>query len=68
MVLRCCCPGMQITRSLDFPPDQVQGAVKVLALLDKLDQWVEDIPPLQTPQRFGNLAFRKWGQRLEEVG
>ena len=46
----------------------MQGVVKVIALLDKLDQWVDDIPPLQTPQRFGNLAFRKWGQRLEEVG
>jgi len=27
---------------------------------------VGDIPPLPTPQRFGNLAFRDWGHRLEE--
>jgi serine/threonine-protein phosphatase 2A activator len=42
--------------------------MKTLALLDKLEQWIEEIPPLQTPQRFGNLAFRTWGKRLEEVG
>jgi hypothetical protein len=37
-------------------------------LLDTLEQWIIEIPPLQSPQRFGNLAFRTWGQRLEEVG
>ncbi len=36
-------------------------------MLDKLDQWIDEIPPLPTPQRFGNLAFRTWGKRLEEV-
>lgn len=41
---------------------------KILAILDELNQWIDDIPPLETPQRFGNLAFRRWGQRLEEVG
>lgn len=38
-----------------------------LNLLDTLDTWIDDIPPLQTPQRYGNLAFRTWGKRLEEV-
>ncbi|KAF8339771.1 uncharacterized protein EI90DRAFT_2990388, partial [Cantharellus anzutake] len=38
----------------------------IIQLLDKVEQWVEDIPPLPTPQRFGNLAFRDWGRRLEE--
>lgn len=40
---------------------------RLLALLDTLEQWIVEIPPLQSPQRFGNLAFRTWGQRLEEV-
>jgi len=40
----------------------------MLALLHTLDAWIDDIPPLKTPQRFGNVAFRTWGQRLEEVG
>lgn len=41
---------------------------RLLALLHTLEQWIVEIPPLQSPQRFGNLAFRTWGQRLEEVG
>lgn len=36
-------------------------------LLDTLESWIADIPPQPTPQRFGNLAFREWGKRLEEV-
>lgn len=39
----------------------------MLALLDKLDNWIDEIPPLPTPQRFGNLAFRTWGKKLEDV-
>ena len=41
---------------------------RLLVLLDTLEQWIIEIRPLQSPQRFGNLAFRTWGQRLEEVG
>lgn len=39
----------------------------MIGVLDRLDRWIDDIPPLDSPQRFGNLAFRKWGKRLEEV-
>ncbi|KAF9554569.1 Phosphotyrosyl phosphatase activator [Agrocybe pediades] len=39
---------------------------RMTSLLDILFQWIEEIPPLKTPQRFGNLAFRTWGQRLQE--
>lgn len=35
-------------------------------MIDELSGWTNDIPPLVTPQRFGNLAFRTWGRRLEE--
>lgn len=37
-----------------------------MALLDLLMQWVDEIPPLETPQRFGNKAFAIWLNRLEE--
>lgn len=47
-------------------PKQSQEIDGILALLDTLGNWVDEIPPLQTPQRFGNLAFRTWGARLEE--
>ncbi|GJJ08184.1 hypothetical protein Clacol_002392 [Clathrus columnatus] len=41
--------------------------IKIMTLLDGLDSWIDDIPPQPTPQRFGNLAFRDYGARLEEV-
>ncbi|KAI0050507.1 Phosphotyrosyl phosphatase activator [Auriscalpium vulgare] len=43
-----------------------QAIRSVLNLLDQLEGWITEIPPLSTPQRFGNLAFRSWGKRLEE--
>ena len=46
----------------------LQAIKGIIALLDQLDSWIDEIPPLPTPQRFGNLAFRIWGKRLEEVG
>ncbi|KAG6816667.1 hypothetical protein H0H87_004027 [Tephrocybe sp. NHM501043] len=39
---------------------------RTLELLNTLDRWIGEIPPLDSPQRFGNLAFRTWGARLEE--
>ncbi|KAH8094503.1 Phosphotyrosyl phosphatase activator [Cristinia sonorae] len=42
------------------------ATTSTLQLLDKLDRWIDEIPPLPTPQRFGNLAFRTWGKRLED--
>ncbi|KAI0363857.1 Phosphotyrosyl phosphatase activator [Pilatotrama ljubarskyi] len=47
----------------DPQPDKAVTAV--IEMLDKLDTWIDEIPPLPTPQRFGNLAFRTWGRRLE---
>ncbi|KAF8214123.1 hypothetical protein K438DRAFT_1802927 [Mycena galopus ATCC 62051] len=37
-----------------------------MVLLDSLDAWIDEIPPQVSPQRYGNLAFRVWGKRLEE--
>ncbi len=44
-----------------------QGIRGVLGLLDELDRWIDEVPPLPTAHRFGNLAFRTWGKRLEDV-
>jgi serine/threonine-protein phosphatase 2A activator len=44
-----------------------EGVQAVLGLLTTLDSWKEEVRPLDTPQRFGNLAFRTWGQRLDDV-
>ncbi|KAH9917275.1 Phosphotyrosyl phosphatase activator [Fomitopsis serialis] len=45
-----------------------RATTRMVALLDTLDGWIDEIPPLPTPQRFGNLAFRAWGKRLETEG
>ncbi|KAF5364411.1 hypothetical protein D9758_010690 [Tetrapyrgos nigripes] len=38
----------------------------IISMLETLDRWIDEIPPLDSPQRFGNLSFRTWGKRLEE--
>ncbi|KAF8602870.1 Phosphotyrosyl phosphatase activator [Ceratobasidium sp. AG-I] len=43
-----------------------QSIHSLLRFLEELNTWVEEIPPQESPQRYGNLAFRDWGQRLEE--
>ncbi|KAJ7639392.1 serine/threonine-protein phosphatase 2A activator 1 [Roridomyces roridus] len=49
------------------PNEVVRPAIsKLLALLDSLDAWIDEIPAQASPQRFGNLAFRTWGRRLEQ--
>ncbi|CAL1715873.1 unnamed protein product [Somion occarium] len=47
-------------------PSMTQATTSILSMLDKLDSWINEIPPLPTPQRFGNLAFRTWGKKLED--
>lgn len=39
---------------------------KIMDLLNKLDIWITEIPPIEQPQRFGNKAFRDWFKRLED--
>lgn len=38
----------------------------LLNMLDKFSKWVDDIPPIEQPQRFGNKAFRTFFKQLEE--
>ncbi|KIY49173.1 Phosphotyrosyl phosphatase activator, partial [Fistulina hepatica ATCC 64428] len=53
--------------SLPWPDEGASPAIKrTLDLLDTLDTWIDEIPPQETPQRFGNLSFRTWGKRLDE--
>lgn len=40
---------------------------KVIRLLDCLDKWIDEIPPTEQPQRFGNKSFRVWFQKLKDV-
>lgn len=39
---------------------------KLLELLNTLDQLIDETPPIDQPQRFGNKAFRTWFSTLQE--
>ncbi|PWY97801.1 PTPA-domain-containing protein [Testicularia cyperi] len=47
-------------------PARPTSIQRLAALLYKLDRWTDEIQPHDKPQRFGNLAFRDWGARLEQ--
>lgn len=36
-------------------------------MLEVLNKWIDEIPPIQQPQRFGNQAFRTWYEKLKNV-
>ncbi|KAF6215067.1 hypothetical protein GE061_009816 [Apolygus lucorum] len=40
----------------------------LLTILNRLSDWIDEIPPIQQPQRFGNKAFRTWLDRLTKEG
>ncbi|KAH7424055.1 hypothetical protein KP509_12G087500 [Ceratopteris richardii] len=40
----------------------------LVEILDRMNSWIDEIPPLQQPARYGNPAFRDWQARLEEQG
>ncbi|KAG6820161.1 hypothetical protein H0H93_004598 [Arthromyces matolae] len=55
-----------VDKVLPWTASHSQAIARTLELLGTLDRWIDEIPPLESPQRFGNLAFRTWGTRLEE--
>lgn len=50
--------------NVDSPSSQV--VEKVMNMLNKFDEWITQIHPVEQPQRFGNQAFRTWHTKLEE--
>ena len=42
----------------------VQAAEQLVRELHAMATWVDEIPPLQQPMRYGNKAFRAWHARL----
>jgi hypothetical protein len=59
--------GSGATSNAGSSAETFDGIAWVLGLLAELARWTDEIAPLQSPQRFGNLAFRTWGARCEEV-
>ncbi|KAM4634517.1 serine/threonine-protein phosphatase 2A activator [Polymixia lowei] len=39
---------------------------KLLDLLDTLDRWIDETPPVDQPSRFGNKAYRAWYAKLDQ--
>ncbi|KAI1882357.1 hypothetical protein AGOR_G00249850 [Albula goreensis] len=39
---------------------------KLLSLLDTLDRWIDETPPVDQPSRFGNKAYRAWYAKLDQ--
>ncbi|XP_045144510.1 serine/threonine-protein phosphatase 2A activator isoform X2 [Echinops telfairi] len=39
---------------------------KLVVLLDTLDRWIDETPPVDQPSRFGNKAYRTWYAKLDE--
>ncbi|XP_064420467.1 serine/threonine-protein phosphatase 2A activator isoform X1 [Latimeria chalumnae] len=39
---------------------------KLMALLNTMDRWIDETPPVDQPSRFGNKAYRTWYARLEK--
>ncbi|KAG9477705.1 hypothetical protein GDO78_012950 [Eleutherodactylus coqui] len=39
---------------------------KLMVLLDTLDRWIDETPPVDQPSRFGNKAFRTWYSKLDQ--
>ena len=39
----------------------------ITEVLEVLNTYIDEIPPSTGPRRYGNIAFRKWTERMEEV-
>eukprot|EP00052_Salpingoeca_macrocollata_P025146 m.228473 g.228473 ORF g.228473 m.228473 type:complete len:384 (-) comp22386_c0_seq15:751-1902(-) len=53
-------------RMCSDPHPKSKNVEATVKMLDTLEQWIDEIPPVNQPQRFGNTAFRTWFTRLEE--
>lgn len=53
--------GKKLTTKLDASPI----ADNLLRIFDDLNQLVDDTPPLDQPQRFGNKAYRDWFEKMQ---
>jgi len=45
-----------------------QVTENLLKLLGTMKKWISEIPPVPQPQRFGNIAYRTWFERVHQVG
>nr|KAF6315232.1 protein phosphatase 2 phosphatase activator [Myotis myotis] len=53
-------------KKLTFEYKVSEAIEKLVALLNTLDRWIDETPPMDQPSRFGNKAFRTWYARLDQ--
>jgi len=58
--------GCEMPQAAEVNPSFSPAIHASLKMLERVDSWINEIPPLESPQRFGNLAFRTWGKKLED--
>lgn len=42
-----------------------QSVLSIVAIFDQVEKWMDEIPPLEGPRRFGNMAFRTFHDKLQ---
>ncbi|GFO49602.1 serine/threonine-protein phosphatase 2a activator [Plakobranchus ocellatus] len=50
----------------EYPVSEITR--NVMGILETIEKWIDEIPPVDQPQRFGNKAFRTLFGRLKERG
>ncbi|XP_068655513.1 uncharacterized protein [Aristolochia californica] len=51
---------------LSDPCHSSPNVAAIVALLQTLVDWVDEIPPAQQTSRYGNVSYRTWHERLEK--
>lgn len=46
--------------------EKSENCEKVVHILETMNKWIDDCPPIDQPARFGNTAYRNWFAKLEE--
>lgn len=58
-----CVQGKKISGEMPQSP----GVDKVLTVIAHLNRLINETPPVDQPQRFGNMAYRDWHQKMRDT-
>lgn len=66
--LNHCVRSKKISQCHQAKPENRTGVISgLVGVLDQLSAWIDQVPPSEQPQRYGNKSFRIWMERLETV-
>ena len=55
-------------KTLSTPLDPYhQSLDKIIEMLNKFDDIIQNFPPVPMGQRYGNIAYRQWSSEMEKV-